>query len=343
MFKVFGKLPVGSRLEKIKKSHNYKHGAFQNVNQTSVMSENTSIFKMLRDFYNKPSTTEPSSALPTVKSDLKKPVAQTTFNWFGHSSYFIRTPEFNILVDPVMSGNASPVSLFAKSFPGTDIYTVDDFPQIDILLITHDHYDHLDYKTILKLKNKTKRIITSLGVGQHLEYWGIRSEMITELNWWESCALPGNSTLTATPSRHFSGRSIKRAQSVWSSFVLKMKEKTIFLGGDSGYDDQFKLIGEKFGPFNLVLLDCAQYNVDWPQIHMVPEQTVQAALDLKTELLIPVHWGKFSLAYHPWNDPPERIIKAAAGTSLNIYIPVIGETFTLDNLPEQKYWWRDRS
>jgi L-ascorbate metabolism protein UlaG (beta-lactamase superfamily) len=336
--KVFGRNPSGQRLERMKKAANFKDGVFHNVHETLVMAKNVSMFRMLRDFLNKSSDTAPSKRIPVVKSDLKTSVSKTDITWFGHSSYLVRMPQMNILVDPVLSGNASPFSFFGKAFNGTDIYTVDDLPVIDVLLITHDHYDHLDYKTILRLKDKTKKIITSLGVGEHLEYWGIKNE-IAELEWWEETRLSDSVTLTATPSRHFSGRSLKRATTLWSSFVLHTKTDRIFIGGDSGYDNQFKIIGDKFGPFDIALLDCAQYNDNWPLIHMKPEETVQAALDLRAEMLWPVHWGKFTLALHPWNEPVERILKAAKGTVLKVTTPSIGETYILKDPPVQNPWW----
>jgi L-ascorbate metabolism protein UlaG (beta-lactamase superfamily) len=339
MLKVFGRNPSGQRLERMKETANFKDGAFHNVLETQVTANDVSMLKMIRDFLNKPSDTAPSKRIPAVKNDLKASVTNTDITWFGHSSYLIRMPRLNVLVDPVMSSNASPFSFFGKAFKGADIYTVDDLPFIDVLLITHDHYDHLDYKTVLRLQNKTKRIITSLGVGEHLEYWKIKNE-ITELAWWEKTSLSNGITLTATPSRHFSGRSLKRATTLWSSFVLQSETDRIFIGGDSGYDNQFKIIGDQFGPFNLALLDCAQYNDNWPLIHMKPEETVQAALDLHAEILWPVHWGKFALSLHPWIEPVERILKAAEGKELMVTTPAIGETYILKDPPVQKPWWR---
>ena len=199
-----------------------------------------------------------------------------------------------------------------KAFDGSDIYTVDDFPEIDFLILTHDHYDHLDYKTIKKLKPKVKTIYCSLGLSSHLIYWGFNENIITEMDWWQTNKMADDMTLTAAPARHFSGRGLKRYKTLWSSFILKTSSYNLYLGGDSGYDSHFKEIGEKYGPFDIAILESGQYNTAWPLIHMMPEQTVQAALDLKAKVLLPVHWGKFTLAMHPWNEPVQRVLKAAA-------------------------------
>ncbi|MDT0676638.1 MBL fold metallo-hydrolase [Autumnicola musiva] len=248
--------PEGERLERIKKSFNYKDGKFQNIQPTEVSPKDASTFDVLKEFITRPKSVRPSAELPNIKTDLKnlssdKPVIV----WFGHSSYFIGFKGFRILVDPVFSGNASPVSFFGKSFPGADKYEIEDFPEIDLLIQTHDHYDHLDYPSILKLKNKVKKVVTSLGVGAHLEYWGIAPEMITELNWWEDHQVNQNLKLTATPARHFSGRGFTRFQTLWSSFVIEFENYKFFVGADSGYSDQFKEIGEKFGPFDLAFME----------------------------------------------------------------------------------------
>jgi L-ascorbate metabolism protein UlaG (beta-lactamase superfamily) len=322
---VYGKLPSGERLRKIKSSSNYKNGSFQNLSKTNAMAEDASFFKTLKEFLNKPKNVVPSTILPSVKSDLKKPAGESPFLvWFGHSSYFIRIANLNILVDPVFSGNAAPVSFMVKAFKGSDVYTFDDLPEIDLLILTHDHYDHLDHKTIVKLKKKVKKICCSLGVGSHLEHWGIDASIIHELDWWESLTGP-NLTLTAVPGRHFSGRGIKRGQTLWSAFILKTKDHTLFLGGDSGYDTHFREIGDRFGPFDLAILEAGQYNRAWPNIHMMPEETVQACVDLKAKALLPVHWGKFSLAMHAWNEPVKRVVAKARELNVTVLTPKIGE------------------
>ncbi|MBK6988442.1 MAG: MBL fold metallo-hydrolase [Bacteroidia bacterium] len=327
MLRILGKSPSGKRLERIKNSPNYKNGAFQNIEPTEAILKDASMPKMLKEiFFNRPANLSPAIDVTAFKIDLTKlSDTKSSIVWFGHSSYYINHHGFKILVDPVLSGHASPFSSMVKAFKGADIYKAEDIPEIDLLLITHDHYDHLDYKVVLKLKHKFKKVLTALGVGSHLEYWGIDSNKIVELDWWESYRANENIEFTSTPSRHFSGRTLKRANTLWSSFVLDLGNKKIFLGGDSGYDSQFKKIGEKYGPFELAILDCAQYGANWPYIHMVPEQTTQAALDLQAKVLLPVHWGKFALANHPWTEPIERINKSAEFLKVFVNVPVIGQ------------------
>jgi len=347
LFPVLGKAPAGLRLQRIRRSSNYNGKNFQNLVDTPVSREGVSMFKMLRELSKRPANTAPPKPIPSIHTDLQNlPDGQASLVWFGHSSYLLKIDKVHILVDPVFSGNASPVSIFAKAFPGSNVYGVKDMPAtIEAVLLTHDHYDHLDYKTILELKTRTKHFYTSLGVGAHLEYWGIEPEKITELDWWESTTL-GDFTLTATPGRHFSGRSLKRGGAIWSAFVLQAPLSDrypagyrLFLGGDSGYEQHFKTIGDRFGPFDLAILECGQYNENWPYIHMMPEETVQAAKDLKATTLMPVHWGKFTLAMHPWDEPVRRVTAAAARVGLPITTPRIGEIVKINQHYPNEAWY----
>ncbi len=216
---------------------------------------------------------------------------------------------------------------------------MEDFPDPDMVLITHDHFDHLDYETILKLKSRAKHFYTSLGVASHLVSWGVDREKITELDWWEEASQVEGIKWIAAPARHFSGRTFKRNRTLWSSFILETSGYRIYLGGDSGYDTHFKEIGERYGPFDLALLECGQYNPLWANIHMMPEETVQAALDLKSKLLLPVHWGKFTLSLHPWTDPIQRVTKEAALKGVAITTPMIGEPLVISEDYPVKHWW----
>jgi len=342
--KIFGRLPSGNRLNRIKNSPNYKNGAFQNLSATPVMAEDASFWQTLKEYFNKPRTRDPQKILPSLKTDLKNfDDRQPVLVWFGHSSYFIRMEGKNILVDPVFSKSASPVSFMVKSYRGSDVYEPDDFPELDLLILTHDHYDHLDYKTLKKLFPKVKRICTGLGVGSHLQYWGFDSDRITEFDWWESVEVFPGMQLTASPARHFSGRGISRGKTLWTSFILKTKNSNFYLGGDSGYDAHFKDIGKKYGPFDLAILESGQYNKSWPHIHMMPEETVQAAIDLQAKVLLPVHWGKFSLALHPWDEPIRRVMKEAEVLNVQVTTPRIGEPV----LPQGDFpgspWWLEVS
>ena len=338
--KITGKLPSGKHLQQLQKSPNYKNGAFQNLSPTPMKPEGITYWKMMRQFIKKHPDTLPVDKLPYIKTDLNKLNSdEPVITWFGHSSYLLRIVNKNFLIDPVFSGNAAPLSMMVKAFPGSNEYTADDMPEIDYLILTHDHYDHLDFKTIRKLKKKVKKIYCSAGISSHLIYWGINKEIITEMDWWQTEVLDNNTTLTAAPARHFSGRAIKRGQTLWSSFILTSPGIKIYLGGDSGYDSHFKEIGEKFGPFDLAILECGQYNTMWPLIHMMPEETVQAAIDLKTKQLLPVHWGKFRLSMHPWNEPVKRVLAKAKEINMPVLTPRIGEPVLFLSKSSSKAWW----
>jgi L-ascorbate metabolism protein UlaG (beta-lactamase superfamily) len=337
----FGAMPAGKRLIRIQQSPNYREGQFLNRSPTPQLTEGSSMFDVLRKFFfDKTANKIPPAPLPSRKTDLLNldPSSQTLV-WFGHSSYFIQVDGKKILVDPVFSGNASPFSFTTKSFKGSDIYTVPDVPDIDYLIISHDHWDHLDYKTILLLKPTVRKIITSLGVGAHLESWGFDKNRIYEMDWNEEVELDEGFTLNSVTARHFSGRGFKRNRTIWSSFVLKTPGKKIFIGGDSGYDRHFEDIGNRFGPFDLAILENGQYNLNWKYIHMLPEETVQAAIDLKSKKLLPVHWAKFNLSLHAWNEPILRILKEAEKKNMNLLHPMIGEAVNLDIEQKFENWW----
>ncbi|MEO5681145.1 MAG: MBL fold metallo-hydrolase [Chitinophagaceae bacterium] len=338
--KVFGKKPTGERLQKIQQSPNYKNGAFQNTSLTPVMAEDSSFWKTLQSYLNKPRNTKPPVALPFVKTDLGKLTNDApVIVWFGHSSYLLRINGLTILVDPVFSNHASPVSFMVKAYAGAGTYSVQDMPEIDVLIQTHDHYDHLDYVAVTALRPKVKKVLTALGAGAHFEYWGYDSRIITELDWWQTTTIAPGIQLTAAPARHFSGRGIMRGKTLWASFVLKTPAHTVYIGGDSGYDSHFKEIGRQYGPFDLAILECGQYNINWPHIHMMPEDTAQAAIDLGAKRLLPVHWAKFTLALHPWNDPIIRLVKKAAALGLPITTPMIGEPVIIDTSYPETHWW----
>jgi len=340
---VFGRLPRGLRLKKIHHLANYRDGALQNQSVTPMQPEGVSFFKILKAFFfEKHPNKVPDKTLPFIVPNINgDPESDTPeIIWFGHSSYLIKIDGLRILVDPVFSKTPSPFSFIgSKAFLGTDVVKAEEFRNIDVLIITHDHYDHLDYNSILKIAPQVKTIVTSLGVGEHLEKWGINADKINELCWNESLTLFNSLKLTAVPARHFTGRKFKRNQTLWSAFVLKTENCQLFLGGDSGYDKHFAKVGEEFGPFDLALLECGQYNAYWPYIHMFPEETVQAAIDLKAKVLMPVHWGKFSLAMHPWNEPIKRVVLAASAKQLPLVTPKLGETIILNEYLPTENWW----
>lgn len=339
--KVFGQNPAGERLARIQKSANYRNGSFQNLSTTPVMAEDSSFWKTLRAWSNKSKESKPAQPLPSVRSNLKTlPDGPPVIVWFGHSSYLLKVNGLHILVDPVFSGYAAPFSFMVKAYPGSNVYTAADLPPIDILVQTHDHYDHLDYGVIRSLRSSVKKVVTTLGTGSHFEYWGYDKNNIAELDWWETAQIAGLQ-LTATPGRHFSGRGLSRGKTLWAGFVLDTGGYRLFLGGDSGYDGHFAEIGNKFGSFDLALLECGQYNQHWPYIHMMPEQTAQAAIDLKAKRLMPVHWAKFTLSLHAWNEPIKRLTVKATELGLPLTTPKIGEPVIVGEKYPEEVWWEE--
>ncbi|MGY3054118.1 L-ascorbate metabolism protein UlaG (beta-lactamase superfamily) [Pedobacter sp. UYEF25] len=339
-----GKSPEGGRKKRIQALPNYRNGAIENLAITPMQMKGVGFGKMLFKFlFSKRPNAFPISELPHTKPNINgyTNAASPEIIWFGHSSYLIKINGKRILVDPVFSARASPFSFMGpKAFLGTEVVQASQISNIDILLITHDHFDHLDYETVSIIHPNVKKIITSLGVGAHLIHWGIPANKIIELAWNEQSLIDGLN-FTAVSARHFSGRKFKRSQTVWSAFVLKTSEYNLFLGGDSGYETHFKEIGKSFGPFDIALLECGQYNEYWPYIHMFPEQTVQAAKDLRAKVLMPVHWGKFSLAMHPWDEPIKRILVEAEKQNVPLTTPKIGETVVLDLVLPTEQWWID--
>ncbi len=336
----FGSIPKGERLERIKKSSNFKDGKFQNLSETPQMSEEASFLTILKELLLSKDK-RPKTQIPSVKTDLKKLAPEeNVLVWFGHSSYFIQVDGKKILVDPVFSGSASPFSFNVKAFKGSNVYTSAEMPEIDYLIITHDHWDHLNYKTILELKPKISKIITGLGVGEHLERWGFCTDMIIEKDWFEDVQLNDDFKLSFTPARHFSGRGLRHKRTLWVSFVLQTPTQKIFIGGDGGYDSHFKEIGKKYGPIDLAILENGQYNKAWKYIHLMPEQVLEAARDLDAKRLFPVHSGKFALANHSWSDPLTQITNLNKKNPMPLLTPIIGEIVYLDKTSQQfSSWW----
>lgn len=337
----FGRIPSGDRLARIEKSPNYKNGAFQNINHTPDLTEGANFFTVMKEFvFNNNAAKRPKGILPTVKTDLKNlNPTENVVVWFGHSSYFLQINGKKILVDPVLSGSASPISFTTKAFKGTDVYSADDFPEIDYLFISHDHWDHLDYKTILELQPKIKKVICGLGTGAHFEHWGFAMDTIIEKDWNETILLDENFIVQTVSARHFSGRGFKRNQALWMSYVLQTPTSKIFIGGDSGYDNHFKEIGQQFGPFDLAILENGQYDKSWKYIHMMPLQVIQATKDLNAKRLFPVHSGKFVLANHDWDEPLRKITELSEWNNISLMTPKIGEKSDLNLQAKSIEWW----
>lgn len=337
----FGATPAGSRLEIMKSKPNFENGVFDNLEDTPALSEGVGYIDVLK--YTMFSGTQrkvPSGPIPVVRTDLRAlPADSNMFVWFGHSSYLIQLDGKKILIDPVFSKYATPVRISVRAFAMEYNYTAEEMPEIDLLLITHDHWDHLDYNTFMKLKHKVRHIVTGLGVGAHLEKWGYPADRITEMYWGEQVEIHGFEIASAT-ARHFSGRQFKRNNTLWSSFILK-GSKNIFIGGDSGYGGHFREIGTKHGPFDFAFLENGQYNQMWPYIHMLPEEVPQAAQDLQARQVIPVHSAKFPLANHPWDEPLIKVSEAANAQNVKLLTPKIGQVVSLDHPTQTREWWKN--
>lgn len=339
----FGATATGERLTRMKASPNFSAGVFWNHSHTPALTEGFSMPGVLFDFlFRKGDSTTPAGPIPSVRTNLRALPQGDWLVWFGHSSYYLQTDGLRLLVDPVFSGNASPVSGTTRSFRGSDVYTAADLPEIDYLLISHDHYDHLDYATILQLKGKVRKVICGLGVGAHLERWGFAPESIIEMDWDTDVVLHDGFKVHGLTARHFSGRGFKRNNTLWLSFLLQTPTRKIYIGGDSGYDRHFKAIGAKHGPIDLAILENGQYNEAWKAIHFLPGENLQAALELKAKRLMPVHSGKFALALHNWYEPLEEMTRRNRETGIPLVTPMIGEPVNLDDTAQVfTQWWKE--
>lgn len=341
--KQFGKKASGINLQKIKNSTNFRKGKFTNLTPTPDFSEEANFFSLAKDImFRRGKKIRPENHIPSIKTNLNTlDPKENVLVWFGHSSYFLQLDGKKILVDPVFSGAASPLPFFLTSFKGSDIYKAEEMPKIDYLIITHDHWDHLDYKTIKKLLPKVGMVISGLGTGTHLEYWGYNKEQIIQLDWHEKASLDLGFYIQSMPARHFSGRGLfDRKKTLWSSFILKTPSKKIYIGGDSGYDLHFKEIGQEHKHFDLAILECGQYNKLWKYLHMHPQEVLKAAQDLNAQILMPSHWGKFALSSHDWDEPIKKIYNLSKVHSVPLLTPLIGQKNNFNNLLEfNENWW----
>lgn len=338
----FGKHPSGKRLERVEKSPHYKNGAFQNIEETkTITTENKTIVEVfLESPFKKVRNKIPTQEIPYVKTNLHQISTEEEYLvWFGHSSYLMQTHGKRFLIDPVLiTGTPLPFS-DGGMFKGSKVYQPSDIPKVDYLVITHDHWDHLDYETIKALQSRIGRVICPLGVGAHFEYWGFPTEKITELDWNESITTE-NFKVTCLPTRHFSGRGFVRAKTLWGSFMLETPSQIIYIGGDSGYGIHFAEIARKFPQIDLAILENGQYNTDWANIHFLPDDFVKVIQELKPKRILPIHNSKFALAYHPWNEPLEKIYKTSQEKQLPVIFPKIGEKIILndENQSFEKWW-----
>ncbi len=337
----FGASSKGGSVVKIAKSPNFQNGKFRNSEATKVSTgfKWGTIPKFLRKGDKVPSWSLPVERM-SMEEVASTPDSVTKLTWFGHSAVLLEMDGKKIFLDPMLGAVPSPVSFLGEPrFNDTLPISIELIPKLDAVLISHDHYDHLDYESIVELKNRVAKFYVPLGIKAHLTSWGVPESKIVEMDWWEETELEGIKFIS-TPARHFSGRGLTdRWKTLWCSWTIIGKQKKLYFGGDSGYGTHFKEIGNKFGPFDFAMLECGQYNEQWAQIHMMPEQTVQASLDLQANLMMPIHWGAFRLALHKWSEPAERASAEAKRLNVNMATPKIGEPIVLgENFPNTEWW-----
>ena len=329
-----------TKMQKIENSSHYHDGNFKNSGEWHYSPlEFTST---MWDFLFKKDHRTPETELPRQQADLKyfkcNDKDKLNVTWLGHSSLMINLDGYKILTDPVFE---SKVSFFGpRRYNGDVPLETNDLPNIDIIIISHNHYDHLNKFSIQLLKDKTSKFIVPLAVGAQLEDWGVPRSKIVEMDWWENLKINSNLEITATPAQHFSGRGLTdRNKTLWASFVIKGPIHKIFYSGDSGYFSGFKQIGEIYGPFDMTFIETGAYNEKWHFIHMFPEETVQAHLDLNGKVLHPIHWGTFNLSLHSWFEPMQRLTEKADMLNVVTATPVVGETTIFEEYIPNTKWW----
>lgn len=346
MFKQFGAKPEGERLRRIHTSPLYDGNALQNPS-TYGSDAMGSFLTMMKEMALGKEVRVPQKPIRTAEFDslafAHENVFGIRFVWIGHSTVLLEIDGFRILTDPMFSRRCSPTTLMGPvRFHEVHIPEA-VFETLDAVLISHDHFDHLDMPSIERLSKLDVPFIVPLGVGAHLESWGVASSKIREHVWWETDSLSnGELEFICTPARHFSGRMFTRNQTLWASWVIRTKARSIYFSGDSGYFEGFKEIGEKYGPFELTMIEMAAYHeVLWPSVHMWPEQAVQAHLDLRGEMMLPIHWGTFNLAFHAWDEPAERLVNAAEKARVTITTPRPGQLTNVADGAATEWWWRE--
>lgn len=327
------------------KTGHYDNDIFINK-EPIVMEVNChSITSMVKDMLNPHPDLVPHKDVLVQKLDpsslLSKNDTITKITWLGHSSFIIQINGKTLLLDPIFSQHAAPHPwLGRKRFNSEMAIDLADINHVDAIIISHDHYDHLDYPSIKVLKEKTDHFFVPLGVGNHLRRWNIPGNRITEMDWWQESDFR-DLKIIFTPSRHMSGRGINdQSATLWGSWIIQSKEDNIYFSGDGGYGKHFKEIGEKYGPFDLGLMECGQYNKNWKDVHMMPEQTVKAGQDIKAKLIVPIHWGAFTLAPHSWTEPIERFTSEAEKKNISYATPEMGESIIIGykDVPKARWW-----
>lgn len=331
--------------DRIQKSAQYNGEKFVNAAPLSPQGIRFIPKMIMQQFNGKTQPAMPQKPIPvldiTPEQLASLPANQTIFFKLGHSSLLLWIENEFWLIDPVFSDRVSPFSFMGpKRFHPTPL-SIADLPPIKGVILSHNHYDHLDEAAIKTLTTKVENFYMPLGVGATLSKWGVSSDRIHEFDWHESIEV-SNLTLTATPSQHFSGRGLSdRNQSLWASWVIKSSQNNIYFSGDSGYFAGFKDIGTQYGPFDIAFMETGAYNTLWPDVHMMPQETVQAFIDLKGSVLVPIHNSTFDLSVHAWFDPLEQVLKYSTEKNVKLLVPTMGEAVNLNAIPELKTWWQD--
>lgn len=335
-----GKLPTGERLERVKQSSHYNGKEFVNTIETREVTAEDGTLKAWWNFlFKKVKDLNPSSPIPSEKMDLKNIGREEEIVvWLGHSSVFIQTNGKRYLFDPVLESGL-PVSLYMNAYKGSNTYHAEDIPEVDYLIITHNHFDHLDYPTVKKMKDKVKNVVCALGIGESFEYWGYDKEKIHDLDWGESIQVDETTKLYCLPARHFSGRLYGNNKTFWTSYMIA-GEKNIYVTGDSGYDEHYKEVKEQFPEIDLAIMENGQYDKDWKDIHTMPEELVKELETLQPKKVLTYHNSKFTLGKHAWYEPLELIYKASQGKPYKLLTPKIGEKVQLDHDQTFSTWWR---
>ena len=338
---VFGGTPEGERLDRMQRSPQWKNGAFQNALPSFSGGSPASIWEWV---FGDKALRQPDVPVPIVRrtrAEFDEP-HDLRLTWLGHGTTLIELEGARFLIDPLFSRHASPGPMFGVSRFHAPPLPLSEVPDLDAVVLTHDHYDHLDAATVRQLADRVPRWVMPLGVGAHLEAWGVEAERITELDWWDRAEVSGIE-LVCTPARHFSGRGLtNRNRTLWSGWAFLGSERRVYATGDGGMQHAFAEVGERLGPFDATLAEIGAYNADWADIHMGPEQAVRAVQDARGGLLIPVHWGTFNLAFHGWTEPAERIWVAAESAGVELAIPRPGES-VIPNAPEPvTRWWPEQ-
>jgi L-ascorbate metabolism protein UlaG (beta-lactamase superfamily) len=344
--KSFGRKPEGLRLEKMQASPLWAGDGFRNVHPIpSGLRDPAAKMPSIAEFLCGGERRAPKAPLPAIDPLAvwrAKPQSGLRATWLGHSTVLIEIDGFRILTDPVWGARASPSTLIGpKRFQPVPI-DLRAMPPVDLIVISHDHYDHLDYPTIRVLAKTDVMFVTSLGVGAHLEAWGVRPERIAELDWWESFHLPGcDLSVTAAPSQHFSGRQLRdRNATLWSSMVIRSARHAVFFSGDTGLTNEYQAIRERLGPFDLVMLEIGAYHPAWGDIHLGPENAVKALSLLGGGNFLPIHWGTFALATHDWDQPMETVLALSQQENFALLAPRLGEAIEPSHERKVDPWWR---